>query len=150
MKMFIAMAILLLAMGSAQAECLYLGNLDECMHEAKNGNPIAQYILGTHYENGEGVAQDYTEAKNWYHKAAEQGDRDAQYRLGLLYQHGRGILKDTTRAYMWFEVASVNGLPAALEEKSMLAGEMTPAEIGKAENMATDWLIANPAEAGDQ
>ena len=39
---------------------------------AQQGNPIAQYNLGAMYSNGEGVAQDYKEAIQWYRLAAEQ------------------------------------------------------------------------------
>jgi TPR repeat protein len=43
------------------------------------------------YANGQGVAQDYKEAVNWYRKAAEQGDERAQYNLGVMYAIGQGV-----------------------------------------------------------
>ena len=39
---------------------------------------MAQCNLGAHYDNGQGVKQDHTEAVKWYRKAAEQGDANAQ------------------------------------------------------------------------
>jgi TPR repeat protein len=45
----------------------------------------AQYLLGTRYENGAGVAQSEHQALLWYAKAAEQGHSKALYRAGLLY-----------------------------------------------------------------
>jgi TPR repeat protein len=36
-----------------------------------------QYVLGLHYENGEGVNKDMDEAVKWYLEAAKNGQRDA-------------------------------------------------------------------------
>jgi uncharacterized protein len=40
---------------------------------AEQGNADAQYNLGWMYSSGTGVPQDYTQAVEWYRKAAEQG-----------------------------------------------------------------------------
>ena len=40
---------------------------------AERGHAGAQYNLGITYYIGEGVPQDYAEARKWYLKAAEQG-----------------------------------------------------------------------------
>lgn len=39
---------------------------------AEQGFPEAQYILGTLYHDGEGVAKDVAQARVWYQKAATQ------------------------------------------------------------------------------
>ena len=40
--------------------------------------------IGALYENGQGVAQDYVKAREWYEKAAEKGDVSANaYLKGL-------------------------------------------------------------------
>lgn len=39
---------------------------------AQQGFPEAQYIIGTMYHDGEGVAQDLVQAKHWYTVAAQQ------------------------------------------------------------------------------
>jgi curved DNA-binding protein CbpA len=44
---------------------------------AVQGYSSAQNNLGVLYENGQGIARDYTQAAYWYRKAAEQGDVDA-------------------------------------------------------------------------
>jgi hypothetical protein len=44
---------------------------------AENGDPNAQYNLGTMHYHGRGVSQDSAEAARWFRKAAEQGDADA-------------------------------------------------------------------------
>ena len=51
---------------------------------AEQGNPQAQYSLGTLYEGGFGVEQSAEEAERWYRKAAEQGDADATRALDTL------------------------------------------------------------------
>ena len=42
------------------------------------------FDLGVLYENGQGVAQDYAKAREWYEKAAEKGDANAKARLEQL------------------------------------------------------------------
>ena len=61
------------------------------------------------YDNGEGVPQDYKEARKWYRLAAEQGDAGAQNNLGVMYEYGNGVLQDNTMAHMWYNIASANG-----------------------------------------
>lgn len=58
---------------------------------AEAGVPGGQLELGNAYFKGEGVAQDATQARNWYQKAADQGLADARYNLqrldsGAVYQ----------------------------------------------------------------
>src|SRR5690242_9008742 len=40
---------------------------------AQRGDPAAQTILGSMYAFGFGVSRSYTDAVNWFRKAAEQG-----------------------------------------------------------------------------
>lgn len=51
---------------------------------AEQGNPTAQYNLGTLYRDGEGVEQSDAEAVKWFRRAAEQGDPDAKEELKRL------------------------------------------------------------------
>ena len=53
--------------------------------QAEAGDAKAQFDIGSMYETGSGVKQDYAEAAKWYRKAAERGDARAQYNLCLLY-----------------------------------------------------------------
>ena len=62
------------------------------------------------YDNGQGVRQDYTQAVQWYRKAAEQGDAQAQLALGLRYATGQGVRQDIVIAKEWFGKACDNGL----------------------------------------
>jgi hypothetical protein len=57
---------------------------------AEGGDAIAHYNLGVEFASGQGVPRDYTEAVEWYRKAAGQGVRDAQYNLGVSYRERAG------------------------------------------------------------
>ena len=58
---------------------------------------------------GEGVPQNYKDAKYWYEKAAEQGNVMARYNLALMYYKGEGIEKDYKKARYWFERLAEQG-----------------------------------------
>ena len=42
------------------------------------GEAVAQILLGSIYEDGQGVAQDYVQAHMWYNLAAAQGQKKAR------------------------------------------------------------------------
>ena len=89
---------------------------------AERGDADAQFMLGTFYENGEGVPQDYQEAVKWYRKAAEQGNADAQFLLGGLYATGQGVPQDDAEAVKWLRKAAEQG-HAEAELMLILMGE---------------------------
>lgn len=68
-----------------------------------------QYRLGTQYKTGDGVEQDYAQARAWYQKAAEQGSSAAQNNLGVMYQRAEGVDRDYVQAYHWFKRAAEAG-----------------------------------------
>ena len=84
--------------------------LKEWQKAADQGDASAQCNLGTMYENGTGVLQDYKQAVKWYQKAADQGDAGAQFNLGEMYRTGKGVLKDIIKAEYWIKKAAENGL----------------------------------------
>ena len=61
------------------------------------------------YVNGYGVTQDYTQAREWYLKAAKQGYADAQNNLGFFYENGHGVTRDYTQAREWYLKAAEQG-----------------------------------------
>jgi len=65
--------------------------------------------LGLQYYNGQGVPQDYAQARQWWEKAAIQGNADAQYNLGFLYDNGQGVSQDYAQARQWYEKAAIQG-----------------------------------------
>jgi hypothetical protein len=85
------------------------------------------------------VPQDDAEAVNWYRKAAAQGYSDAQFNLGIMYQNGLGIPQDYVQAHMWFNLAAMTGDQGAAENRNIVAGLMTPAQIAEAQKLAREW-----------
>jgi uncharacterized protein len=73
---------------------------------ADHGNAVAQFDLGSMYESGHGVPQDYIAAMKWFRLAAEQGNAMAQYDLGSMYYNGHGVAQDYTEAAKWFQRAA--------------------------------------------
>ena len=61
------------------------------------------------YEKGQGIAQNFTKAIEWYSKAANQGFADAQYNLGGIYYNGLGVLQNNTKAVEWWIKAANQG-----------------------------------------
>jgi TPR repeat protein len=69
----------------------------------------AYYRLGTLYEEGRGIDQDYNMAVKMYEKAVEKEHQDACYRLGQLYQYGKGFAVDYLKAYSLYKKAADMG-----------------------------------------
>ncbi len=78
-----------------------------------------------------------------YLAAAERGDAHAFFALGLIYATGRLVEADPVVAHMWFNLAAREGVRAAAEERRLLAQEMTPGEIARAQRLAREWLEAH-------
>jgi TPR repeat protein len=76
---------------------------------AEAGNASAQSSLGAHYENGEVVRQNPTEAARWYRQASEQGYAPSQRRLARMYHLGLGLPQDQGEAFKWLTKAADQG-----------------------------------------
>ena len=85
------------------------------------------------------MAQDYTEARQWWEKAAAQGSASARSDLALLYANGLGGSQDLVQAYMWYSLAAGNGYEIATGYRNDLAKQMTPAQIAEAQQLAREW-----------
>jgi len=107
---------------------------------AEQGIAEAQSILGLMYSRGQGVTQDYKEAVKRYSKAAEQGFADAQNNLGAMYSQGQGVTQDYKSAHMWYSISAANGYSTAAKNRDLIAKEMTPSQIEKAQDMAREWM----------
>ena len=103
---------------------------------AEQGHADAQYNLGEMYHKGEGVLQDYKKAVKWYRLAAEQGDAMGQFNLGFKYNNGDGVPQDSVYAHMWWNIASVNGSKGSSKNRDLIAKDMTPSQIAKAQELA--------------
>ena len=87
---------------------------------AAEGHAGAQFILGTRYNIGQGVRQDYTQARYWYEKSATQGNAFGQAGLGLLYENGQSVRQDYAQARYWYEKAAAQGNAWAQSRLGML------------------------------
>ena len=86
---------------------------------ADQGHAEEQFNLGGMYDNGHGVAQDYSAAMKWYRMAADQGHADAQCNLGTMYHNGQSVPQNTSEALRWLHKAQVQG-----EERAKYGIEM--------------------------
>ena len=88
------------------------------------------------YYKGQGVTQDYKEAVKWYRLAADQGYAAAQVNLGYMYANGQGVTQDYVRAHMWFNIGASSGDKNAEANRDIIAKQMSPTQIEKAQEMA--------------
>lgn len=139
-------------LGVAFDQHLWFGVTDEVealywfRKSAEGGNPDAQAELGTRYEWGDGVRQDYAQAALWYRRAADHvpdlgGAGQGRNNLGLLYLNGRGVPKDNVQACLWFILADVKQNIDAAQR------EMTPEQITSAQQLAAGWKKKHPDPA---
>ena len=90
------------------------------------------------YEEGKGVPENDKTAVKWYALAAEQGNADAQVNLGFMYATGQGVVQDNVYAHMWWSIAALSGDKDAIENRDEVAGEMTPSQLEKAQDLARE------------
>jgi len=92
-----------------EAEGFYHEAAAKFRNGAQSGGVEEQFNLGTLYESGRGVTQDYAEALKWYRKAADQGNANAENNLGWLYKNGWGVDRDYVEAVSWFRRSAERG-----------------------------------------
>ena len=86
---------------------------------------------------------DYPTALREFRLAAEQGDASAQYNLGLMYYNGQGLPQNYQLAYMWFSLAAAKGGEGAASARDKAAGDMTPEQIGRAQQLSAECFNRN-------
>ena len=109
---------------------------------AETGDATAQFMLGTLYAEGKGVANDFSEARNWFRKAADQGHADAQYSLGVIYSGGFVDPVNLSEGYVWFCLSAKSGNEVATEDCDVLAGELSAEELDTAQKRITELFEA--------
>ena len=65
-------------------------------------------------------------------------DADAQFALGLMYFDGQDVPQGFVYAHMWGHIAASNGNEDGRKLRDILATRMTPAQIEKAEKLASE------------
>lgn len=105
-----------------------------------------KYLLGSLYDYGLGVAQDFQKAIELYEAAATEGFLEAYYGLGRFYHEGFGVEQDFVMAADYFKKAADGGHPLALHLMAMMHfwGQGVPMDI---EESAKWFRLA--AEAGE-
>ncbi|MGO9062557.1 MAG: tetratricopeptide repeat protein [Candidatus Binataceae bacterium] len=93
---------------------------------AGEGNAPAQTKLAILYDQGKGVEQSYSEALEWYLKAAQQNDTTACNNIGVMCFAGFGVQRDLEIARQWFVKAADLGSPGAMDN----LGEMYARGLG--------------------
>lgn len=127
------------------ASTLCFSQPSELLELAKQGDVAAQNNLGDMFKDGRGVAQNDTEAMQWYRRAAEQGDAEAQYNLGKMFYERRGfaqnrrIAQNDAEAVQWYQRAAEQG--HALAQNNL--GSMISMGLGvtQSHEQAYFWLL---------
>lgn len=83
---------------------------------ADRGNGMAAYLVGSLYENGEGIEKDIGEALKWYDKGAKTGAPSALTAAARLYGLGAGGTNSIQKATTYMrQAAQAGSVSAALE-----------------------------------
>lgn len=117
--------------------------LRELRQRAQAGDADAQFELAAKYATGEGAAQDYAQAVNWFRRAAEAGQVLAAATLAAYYRTGRGVSPDNVSAYAWSAIAEQEGDLASRHHLAVLRSRMTRAQISAAESRVAAWRQAH-------
>lgn len=73
---------------------------------AQQGDPEAQFLLGSSYEQGSLGTTDYEQARIWLAKSARQGHPDAQVSLGQMYENGESVKPNYAVEAKWYRKAA--------------------------------------------
>lgn len=106
---------------------------------AEKGLVRAQETIAVMYHAGQGVAQDYVQAVQWYRRAAEQGDRAAQANLGMMYDKGVGVESDLLQAWVWYDLAAANGEARHARKRDELAPQLSAAQLEQAKRLSREY-----------
>lgn len=115
----------------------------QILHQAEQGNAIAQAKLGSLYLRGKGVEQNYQQAAKWWMRSAEQGEINAQANLGIAYVTGQGVRRDYLQAYKWLALAAKGNFPSALKARDKVARYLPAVKIAEIENEIRHWRPVN-------
>ncbi|KAK5829608.1 hypothetical protein F5H01DRAFT_393690 [Linnemannia elongata] len=84
-------------------------NISPIVVKASLGDAKSQVELGDMYRTGDGVEEDFDEARYWYFKAANQGYPAGQCNVGHLYRLELGVDRNHSTAMSWYKKAADQG-----------------------------------------
>lgn len=117
---------------------------------AGSGNVGAEYALGMRFANGDGVKQDYGQAKQWFLRAAESGHIRAQAKAAACFWGGKGGPQDYGKAYFWALLAQAGGDETSPAIVMNSAAHLSPSQTAAEQKQAEQWLhshhIGNSSE----
>ncbi|GHU05178.1 hypothetical protein FACS1894205_4700 [Alphaproteobacteria bacterium] len=113
--------------------------------ESEKGNAGAMLALGRFYQQGTGIAINYTKALEWYEKAAKAGQAEGYHNVGVCYEIGMGVTANAEKALQNFQKAAEMGLTVSMYKLSSLfiSGKGAPKDA--AEGVA---YLEKAADAG--
>ena len=116
-----------------------------CTAAAKEGDPLAQTLVGICYVNGVCVSKDADEAKKWLRKAAEQGFAKAQmkYASALCDSEDEGVVAEGVQ---WCTKAATQGYLEAQQWLGIMYS--LGLFVEKDDNKSFEWYH-NAAKQGD-
>ncbi len=79
----------------------------EWRDSARTGDASAMLGLGTLYDTGHGVPQDFAQALSWYRRAADAGNVQAMFNVGAMYDNGRGTNVNRREAIRWYVMSAM-------------------------------------------
>ncbi len=101
---------------------------------ARQGNPMAELLLGEHMVARAHTAEGRTAGVDWIRRAAEANLAIAQAQLGSMYLRGSAVPQSTPDALKWLHRAAERGAPAAQLDLGDLyaVGALLPADKAQA------------------
>ena len=105
--------------------------------QAKQGDPMAMYVLGRRaYEEGR-ASGSFTESLGWARKLVAAGDKNGERLLKMTYmQLGWGGHKDYVQSYVWLSEGIARGDDYLVAWRNKLVEKMSPEQLDEARKIA--------------
>lgn len=108
-------------------------------YKAARGDADAQEQLAEHYEDGDGVKQNFGKAAEWLERSANQGNAKAQNKLGYFYMRGLGVPQSFEEAYFWITISSGPLDTKAAGILSELKKTLSPEKLSQQQRRIVEW-----------
>ncbi len=106
---------------------------------ADQGSAIAETMLGTMYDRGQGVARDPAAAAGYVCRAAHRGYPPAQLAFARMLAEGNGVSRDPDAAWQWLRRAAERGDARIVRAAQVEAALLTRAGAPPPPEKVSDW-----------